>query len=164
MPLTPFHLGPSLLIGLLAFRIFDFPTLLIASVIVDIEPFSVFVFNAPWPMHGFLHTFLGGSIAATCIAIIFYLPRKMAGISGSARHSSFKQIILASFFGVYSHILLDAFLYEELNPFYPFEGNPFFGLFSFQQVYLFCSLTFIAGGALYLGRHYLARSYIEREE
>ena len=38
MPLTPFHLGPGLLFGLLLFRYIDFPTSLIASVIVDVEP------------------------------------------------------------------------------------------------------------------------------
>jgi len=62
MPFTPYHLGPSSWIGLILFKILDFPTLLVASVVIDIEPFCVFVFNAPWPLHGFLHSFLGGSI------------------------------------------------------------------------------------------------------
>jgi len=156
MPFTPFHWGPSSWIGLLLFKIFDFPTLLVASVIVDIEPFCVFVFNAPWPLHGFLHSFLGGSIAAILTAIILYLLRKpikkVMTILKLSQDSSFKKILWTSFFGVYFHLLLDSFLYREMNPFYPLETNPFFGLFSYQQIYLFCSLSFLVGISFYLIR------------
>jgi len=156
MPFTPFHWGPSSWIGILLFKILDFPTLLVASVIVDIESFCVFVFNAPWSLHGFLHSFLGGSIAAILTAIILYFFRKpikkVMAIFKLSQDSSFKKILWTSFFGVYSHLLLDSFLYREMNPFYPFEGNPFLGLFTSQQVYLFCSLSFLVGVSLYLIR------------
>jgi len=156
MPFTPFHWGPSSWIGLLLFKIFDFPTLLIASVIVDFEPFCVFVFNAPWPLHGFLHTFLGGSIVAILTAIILYSLRKpikrVMAVFKLAQDSSFKKILWTSFFGVYFHLLLDSFLYREMNPFYPFEGNPLLGLFSSPQIYLFCSVSFLVGILLYLIR------------
>jgi len=161
MPFTPFHWGPSSWIGLLLFKIFDFPTLLVASVIVDIEPFCVFIFNAPWPLHGFLHSFLGGSIMAILTAIILYLLRKpikkVMAIFRLAQDSSFKKILWTSFFGVYFHLLLDSFLYREMNPFYPLEGNLFFGLFSSQQIYLFCSLSFLVGILFYLIRLVIIR-------
>ena len=156
MPFTPFHWGPSSWIGLLLFKIFDFPTMLVASVIVDIEPFCVFVFNAPWKLHGFLHSFLGGSIVAILTAIILYLLRKpikkIMSVFKLAQDSSFKKILWTSFFGVYSHLLLDSFLYREMNPFYPLKGNPFLGLFTSQQVYLFCGLSFLVGISFYLIR------------
>ena len=156
MPFTPFHLGPSSWIGLFLFKIFDFPTLLIASVIVDIEPFCVFVFNAPWPIHGFLHSFLGGSIVAILTAVILYILKspikKVMAVLKLAQESSFKKILWTSFFGVYFHLLLDAFLYRDMKPFYPFEGNPLLGLFSSQQIYLFCSLSFLVGILFYLIR------------
>ena len=156
MPFTPFHWGPSSWIGLILFKIFDFSTLLVASIIVDIEPFCVFAFNAPWPLHGFLHSFLGGSIAAILTAIILFLLRKpikrVMAILKLSQDSSFKKILWTSFFGVYSHLLLDSFLYREMNPFYPLESNPFFGLFSSQQIYLFCGLSFLVGISFYLIR------------
>lgn len=156
MPFTPFHLGPSSWIGLFLFKIFDFPTLLITSVIVDIEPFCVFVFNAPWPIHGFLHSFLGGSIVAILTAVILYILKspikKVMAVLKLAQESSFKKILWTSFFGVYFHLLLDAFLYRDMKPFYPFEGNPLLGLFSSQQIYLFCSLSFLVGILFYLIR------------
>ena len=75
MPFTPFHWGPGLLIGLSLFSIFDLPALLIASVITDIEPFSVLMLNLSYPLHGFFHSFLGGSIFAGLISITVYTYR-----------------------------------------------------------------------------------------
>lgn len=156
MPFTPFHWGPSSWIGLLLFKIFDFPTLLIASVIVDIEPFCVFVFNAPWHLHGFLHSFLGGSILAFFTAIIFYLLKtqikKVMTVFKLAQTSSFKKILWTSFFGIYFHILLDSFLYTDIKPFYPLGSNPFLEFFSYSQIYLFCGLSFLIGILFYLIR------------
>ena len=154
MPFTPFHWGPSSWIGLLLFKIFDFPTLLIASVIVDVEPFCVFFFNLSYPLHGFFHSFLGGSILSVLTAAILYLLKakiqKIMAIFKLTQDSSFKKIIWTSFFGVYSHILLDSFLYKEMKPLYPLGDNPFFDLFSSQQIYLFCSLSFLVGILFYL--------------
>lgn len=70
MPLTPFHLGPGLLVGLLFFSFIDFPTFLVASVIVDVEPFLVLVFNLDFPLHGFFHSFLGGTLVAFLLSLV----------------------------------------------------------------------------------------------
>jgi membrane-bound metal-dependent hydrolase YbcI (DUF457 family) len=156
MPFTPFHLGPSSWIGLILFKVFDFPALLIASIVVDIEPFCVFVFNAPWPLHGFLHTFLGGSIVAIFTAILLHFSRKsvkkVMAVFKLVQYSSFKKVLWTSFFGVYFHLLLDAFLYRDMKPFYPLEGNPLLGLFSSQHIYFFCSISFLIGLVFYLRR------------
>ncbi len=138
MPLTPYHWGPSFWIGLFLFRIFDFPTLLIASVIIDIEPFCVVVFNASWPLHGFFHSFLGGSILAVFTAVVMHLLRnqlkKITAVFKLAQNSSFKKILWTSFFGVYFHIILDAPLYTDIKPLYPLQTNPLYGIFSSQHI------------------------------
>jgi len=156
MPFTPFHFGPSSWIGLILFKIFDFSTLLISSVIVDIEPFCVLFFNLDYPLHGFFHSFLGGSIVAVLTAMILYYLKdrikKIMAIFKLAQDSSFNKILWTSFFGVYFHLLLDAFLYKDMKPFYPLENNPFLGLFSSQQIYLFCGLSFLVGILFYLVR------------
>lgn len=153
MPFTPFHLGPSSWVGLLLFKIFDFPTLLVASIIVDIEPFCVLFFNLSYPLHGLFHSFLGSSILAILTAGVMYLLRhhikKIMTVFKLGQDSSFKKILWASFFGVYSHILLDSFLYTDMKPLYPLQSNPFYGLFSSQQIYLFCSLSFLIGIWMY---------------
>jgi len=156
MPFTPYHWGPSSWIGLLLFRIFDFSTLLISSVIVDIEPLCVLVFNLNYPLHGFFHSFLGGSVVAILTSIVLYLlkgkVKKIMTVFKLAQDSSFKKILWTSFFGIYFHILLDSPLYGDIRPFYPVKSNPLYGLFSSQQIYLFCSLSFSLGILFYLFR------------
>jgi len=156
MPITPFHWGPSSWVGLLLFRILDFPTFLVASIIVDIEPFYLLLFNLGYPYHRFFHTFLGGSMIAVLTAIILYLLKsyikKIMAIFKLVQDSPFKKILWTSFAGVYFHIFLDSFINMDMKPFYPFEANPFLGVFSALQIYTFCGISFFAGILLYLVR------------
>ena len=158
MPFTPFHLGPALFFGLLLSVAFDLPTLLVASVIPDLEPFYVMYFHVSgYPLHGFFHSYLGSSILALLVVFIIYplrglLSRIMVAFRISQK-TSFKKILFTSFVGVYFHVFLDSFLYEEMMPFYPLQGNPFFDLLSaygsYSVVYGFCSLTALLGIVLY---------------
>jgi len=68
MPFTPFHLGPALFFGLLLFSAVHLPTFMVANVIVDIEPLLVLVFKLDYPLHGFFHSLLGGSIIAVVLS------------------------------------------------------------------------------------------------
>ena len=158
MPFTPFHLGPALFFGLLLSVAFDLPTLLVASVIPDLEPFYVMYFHVSgYPLHGFFHSYLGSSILALLVVFIVYplrglLSRIMVAFR-IPQKSSFKKILFTSFVGVYFHVFLDSFLYEEMMPFYPLQCNPFFDLLSaygsYSVVYGFCSITALLGIVLY---------------
>jgi membrane-bound metal-dependent hydrolase YbcI (DUF457 family) len=156
MPFTPFHLGPSSWIGLILFKFLDFPSFLLASVIVDVEPFAVIFFGLRYPLHGFFHTFVGGSIIAMLAALTMYYlrnnVRKFTNVFHLEQDSSFKKILWTSFLGVYFHILLDAPLYTDIQPFYPIANNPLFGLFSSSQIYFFCSISFLIAIVLYFVR------------
>ncbi|NWG08895.1 MAG: metal-dependent hydrolase [Nitrososphaerales archaeon] len=156
MPFTPFHWGPALLIGMLFFSIFDLPALFVSSVIPDIEGIYVLMSGAPLPLHGFFHSYLGVSILGVLTAIIvFYLYRWLSKIMKLfllEQKSSFKRILYTSLFGVYSHVFLDSFLYGEMRPFYPLDGNPFLGLASTSQIYWFCIVSFLLGLILYAYR------------
>lgn len=160
MPFTPFHFGPALLIGMLLFPIFDLPALLIASVIPDLEPLFILTFHLSLPLHGFFHSYLGASILGILTAIIVYylhgFLRKIMALFMLEQKSSFKRILYTSLFGVYSHIFLDSFLYGEMNPFYPLDGNPFLGLVSINGIYWFCIISFLLGLALYAYRLFVA--------
>ena len=161
MPFTPFHLGPALLFGLALSVAFDLPTLLVASVIPDVEPFYVMYFHvSDYPLHGFFHSYLGSSILALLVVFIFYplrgLLSRIMVVFRIQQKSSFKKILFTSFVGVYFHVFLDSFLYEEMMPFYPFQGNPFFDLLfaygSYRIIYGFCSITALLGIILYFYR------------
>lgn len=156
MPFTPFHLGPALVIGLLLFSLFDLPTLLVSSVIVDIEPFLVLLFKLDYPTHGFFHSHLGGTIMAVAVALTMFAVRKgiqrIMSTFKLQQNSSFTKISFTSLFGVYSHIFLDSPLYQEIKPFYPLDFNPMYRTISASSIYLLCILSFLAGFILYVYR------------
>jgi len=158
VPFTPFHLGPALLFSLALSATFDLFTFLVASVIPDLEPFYVMYFRVSgYPLHGFFHSYLGSSLLIVLVAAIVYPLRSLVNRIMMAfrvsQKSSFKKILFTSFVGVYSHVFLDSFLYEEMMPLYPLQGNPFINILfpygSYSLVYGFCSVTVLLGIVLY---------------
>ncbi|MFW9834348.1 MAG: hypothetical protein ACFFEK_10160 [Candidatus Thorarchaeota archaeon] len=156
MPFTPYHFGPALLIGALLFPFIDIATVMIASVILDLEPLAVILFDLPLPLHAFFHTYLGATLVAIVLSLCIYPLRKylneFVGFFGLKQQSTFRHILPASFIGTYSHVLLDSFLYSEMNPLYPFLGNPFLGVLSFGFVYNLCVVLGVIGFFVYLLR------------
>jgi len=49
MPFTAYHLGPGLFVGLLFLGFIDFPTFIVANVIVDGDPFLVLTLSMNYP-------------------------------------------------------------------------------------------------------------------
>lgn len=161
MPFTPFHLGPALLFGLALSMAFDLPTLLMASVIPDVEPFMVLYFNIHgYPLHGFFHSYLGSTFLAVTLAVFVYLFRgpisKIVRIFRMSQKPVFKKIIFTSFASAYTHVLLDSFLYGEMEPFYPLPGNFFVNLISasetYSVIYGFCGITALLGIVTYVNK------------
>jgi len=158
VPFTPFHLGPGLLFGLLFLSYVDLPTFLVASVVIDIEPFLVLSLNLDYAVHGYLHTFLGGTLIAVLLAFAMsrmrgtFLP--LMSFLKLEQRTSFRGIVLASVFGIYLHILLDSPLYSDIRPFYPIEFNPLLGhgMFVGFEIYTFCILSFLGGAVVYAAR------------
>ena len=156
MPFTPYHFGPALLLGILLFPFIDLTTVMIASVIIDLEPLAVLFLNLPLPLHGFFHSYLGASIAALVLSGFIYPFRKqlnkIVSLFGLYQNSSFRHIIAASLVGTYSHVFLDSLLYVEMNPFFPLLGNPFVDLFLNGAVYTFCVIAGLVGISAYVLR------------
>ena len=158
MPFTPFHFGPGLLISLTFLSFIDIPTFLIASVIVDIEPFLVLVFDLNYPLHGFFHSFLGGFIVAVLLSMVMSKIRRyftpLLTFFKIEQSISFKKILFSSICAIFLHILLDSPIYSDIRPFFPFEINPFYQS-SFVPgliVYLICAWCFIGTIFVYLIR------------
>ena len=162
MPFTPFHLGPGFLMGLLLFRYLDLPTVLVASVILDVEPALVLFRSMDAPLHGVFHSFLGGALAAVLlIAVMHPLRPHLAPLFSLLRmeqRPSLRTITLASVAGIYLHLLLDAVMHHDLQPFYPFALNPFFsnGTLLGVDVTTVCVWCFFGGLVLYALRGPLA--------
>ncbi|MBC7126612.1 MAG: hydrolase [Candidatus Methanosuratincola petrocarbonis] len=153
MPFTPFHLGPGLLIGMLFLKYLDLPALLVACVILDVEPLLVILTGTDYPLHGFFHTFLGGSAAAVVLSFAMH---KMSGYAGRIARAfgisqapTFRTVSAASFLGIYLHILLDAPLYPDIKPFFPIGTNPLFFPQASGAIYASCAVAFLLGVAAY---------------
>ncbi len=156
MPFTPYHFGPGLFIGLLFLNFIDFPTFLIASVIIDIEPFFVLIFNLNYPLHGFFHSFLGGTIIALILTVImtkiraYFTP--LMRFFKIEQEISFKKILFASLLGIYIHILLDSPIYTDIRPIFPLDFNPFFRLYGLSGLLVerICIWCLLAGLIVYI--------------
>ncbi len=161
MPVTPFHLGPALLLGLIFFKYLDFPTFLIANVVVDIEPMVVILLNLDQTLHGFFHSFLGGSIVALILTLVmvkirdsFYSLLKFFRLR---QESSFKRILIASLLGIYIHILLDSRVHLDIRPFYPPDSNPFLSrsILIGLEIDMICIWCFIGAAIVYVIKLFL---------
>ena len=153
MPFTPFHLGPGLLIGLIFKQWINIPAILIASIIVDVRA-TYCLFTGCYPLHGPLHTFLGALILSSLVIFSIYLFRdRLKSISiffKIKQDYSFQSIVIGSVIGVWLHVILDAFLYPEMLPFWPVPGNFFIGIFGNIEIYGFCIMGFVISGMVYL--------------
>jgi membrane-bound metal-dependent hydrolase YbcI (DUF457 family) len=168
MPFTPLHLGPALFFGMVLLRYIDLPTFLVANVIVDVEPFLILtlglhrVDSLGLPLHGLLHTFLGGTFVALFLAFVMTRMGKFTSslmrLIGMEQEHSARSIYAAALSGVYLHILLDSRLYTDIRPFYPFSFNPFLGgMAAAFGAWWFCVVTGLIGVALLVFRLVRAR-------
>jgi hypothetical protein len=156
LPFTPFHFGPVLLAGVILFPFFDIAAIMISSVILDVEPLLIIIFDLGGPLHGIFHTYLLATVVAFIVSIVLWLLRNpissVVSIFGIKQEPKKHRILLASIFGTYSHVFMDSFLYPEMNPFFPLLGNPFLGLIASSLIYQFCTICGIIGIIIYLGR------------
>ncbi len=159
MPFTPFHCGPVLLIGLYFFEFLDLPSLLVASVVPDMEGLYIVVLRPHMTHHGPIHTYIVASIMGIIVAVAMYSLERLTGkaierIGLQVSHKT--KTLYSSLIGAYSHIFLDSFLYPEMNPLYPFLGNPFVEVASepvrYMAVYGLCTISFLVSLIVYFRR------------
>jgi len=156
MPFTPYHFGPALLIGVIFFPFISVGAIMVSSVIVDLEPFTIIIYRTGMPLHGFFHTYLGASLAALATAGVWWVLRnplnEFLSLFRVQQDASFKKILFTCVLGTCSHVFLDSFLYAEMNPFFPILGNPFLGMLSGSLIYDFCTACLVIGGLAYFFR------------
>lgn len=152
MPFTLFHLGPGFFFGTLLNKWVNLPAILVGSIIVDVRA-AYCLFTGVCPLHGPLHTFLGATILSLIVAVGIYSSRdwleNASGLFKIRQNYSTKSIIIGAVLGTWTHVLLDAFLYSDIAPFWPKFGNPLVGVIGIGAIYGFCVIGFVIGGAIY---------------
>ncbi|MCW4051252.1 MAG: hypothetical protein NWE89_16125 [Candidatus Bathyarchaeota archaeon] len=154
MPFTPLHLGPGLLVALVLYPLLDLPTLLLATIILDIEPLLVLLLNLPQPLHGPYHSLTVSTMPALAIAIVMYFARRytepyMERIRLPQKTHA-KHYVAGALVGVWLHVLMDAVLYPEMTLIYPFQWNPLLGLISPDLMIRFSLISFPLAIIVYL--------------
>lgn len=154
MPFTPYHFGPHGCVGLAFQRYFDVPIFLLANVAVDLEPLIVMKFRLDYPLHGYCHTFLFGAVVGISLALIAFPFRNaikvIMNIIRLPYSTTLAKIVLSGLLGVWLHVLFDATLYRDIQPFFPWETNPLRGIVSNSTLYRFCAICFVPAILLYI--------------
>lgn len=154
MPITPLHFGPSAFVSLPLSRYLDVPIFILASVMIDLEPLMVMVFDLNYPLHGFIHSYLiGGLIGLLWGLIGFYSfgilnwGMRVVKLSYS---KNFKRALISGLLGAWFHIFLDSFLYLDIKPFFPLDIKPLFLAVNPSVIYSACLISFIPAIIIYL--------------
>jgi membrane-bound metal-dependent hydrolase YbcI (DUF457 family) len=157
MPITPFHGGLGLLCKPALGRRFSFTIFVATQVVIDLES-GYFLLTRQYPVHRFLHTFVGASLACLFVAVVLRRPcqallravpddvwprwlERSVEISGPTA-------LRSAFVGMLGHVVPDAIMHADARPFAPFsDGNPFLRLMDVGDLHL----AFVAIGALGVG-------------
>ncbi|QEE15813.1 metal-dependent hydrolase [Promethearchaeum syntrophicum] len=157
MPFSPFHFGHALPFCFLDYKNkrIDIISCLIGSIIVDIHAIIIFFFNLNQPLHGPVHSFLIATILGVITGIFVHITQnfwnKITRIFKWEQKTSLISKIFWAILMSYLHIFLDAFLYPEMNFWWPFlNGNPFYGILSSPTVYSICTIGIFLGIFEYL--------------
>lgn len=153
MPNTILHFGPNSYIAFLWRKYIDYPAFIIINVFINFESYLVILFRFKYPIHGYLHTFLISSLVGALVAALLYslrsILRKGMRFLRLGYETDFRKILISSLFGAWLHILLDAPVYAEMQPFFPIKGNPWYLGINEALSNIFCAVFFIPAFILY---------------
>ena len=157
MPFTLLHMGPAALIKSAGGSRFSFVVFGVTQVFIDLESGYNFL-QGNWPMHNFLHTLLGATLAAAVCTLTgkpigeWLLRVWNARLSPAQKRwlgveSEISWLAAASgaTLGGYSHIVLDGIMHSDLRPGAPWsDANPLLHWVSISNLHWIC----IASGVL----------------
>ena len=158
MPFTPFHMGPAMALKALAGPRLSLISFGVAQVAMDIEPL-VHMVRGDHVLHGFTHTYLGAT-AVGLVALPIARPitvwlsglwdRELRAANLSWLVESLPRlwspIIVGTFVGTYSHVLLDSIMHADMSPLAPFQqGNALLNSLSYGGVHILCVASGVLG-------------------
>ena len=165
MPFTPFHFGPHTCVALPLQRYIDVPIFVGANVAIDIEPLLVMLWAFDYPLHGYCHTFLFGSLVGLLLGLIAFPFRKRIGkVMSQLRlpySTNLLKMAISGILGAWMHIFFDMPLYQDIKPFYPLSANPLYDTVSAKTVYGTCAFLFLPALVIYLYMVFIRRTRTE---
>lgn len=148
MPFTPFHMGPLLGVKLLGGRHVSLTVLGLSQVLIDVEVLVRMKLGSRH-LHGISNTLTGAVlIGAVTMAIGPLFVRLAHGALNAvvpaeslrlAPRISWRTAAISAFVGTVSHILLDAIMHADAEPFAPLtSANPLLRLVSVRRLHGLC--------------------------
>jgi len=146
MPFTPYHAGPGILFKGLLNKRFSLVMFLAAQFFIDLEALY-YILKDSEPYHRFFHSFIGTIVLSVFLFFIVYKFINMRirkedndKIKPISKTAALSGIIL----GVYSHFILDAFLYPEMKAYHIIK-NIFPHQIVTYQIESLCIITGLSG-------------------
>jgi hypothetical protein len=157
MPFTPFHMGPGLLLKAVMQGSFSLMVFGWAQIVMDIQPLIVMI-TGEGHLHGFTHTLIGATLLGAVSALTGkYLAELGLRLLDLQRFIPIRWpiAIISAYVGTYSHVMLDAIMHADLQPFAPSSlYNPLLGTLSVATLHKLCVYSGLVGGALYFAVTY----------
>ena len=150
MPVTPFHLGPGLLLKGAAPRSVSMAAFTVANVVIDLES-VVNIVAGRYPIHATLHTLpVALAVGLASGAATALLARRMRRTSPALR---LRPCLVGGVFGGLGQTLLAAVMHADLLPFRPFtDANPLLGAVPLDGLHLACVVAGVVGAAVWAWR------------
>lgn len=166
MPVTLFHMGPAVVAKAAARRYVSLRIFALVQIAIDLESAGHLLRQA-YPIHRHLHTLVGASVIGFLAAVVgrhalnAWNPsarRLVGGITGMPAWvvAELQPITrFAAFFGgivgAMSHVVLDAVIHPDVQPFWPWSAwNPFPTGGSFNVMHYACGGLGILGSFAWL--------------
>ncbi len=163
MPVTPFHGGAGLLAkGLLGRRV-SFTAFCVSQVVIDVES-GYHLVRGDWPVHTFLHTLFGATLACSAVAFAgLWLGRRLSpapedtsSLLGWVKAdvkalSSLPTAVATLVLATLGHVVPDAIMHADVRPFAPIaEENPLLGRISLADLHWGLVFAGVVGALLVL--------------
>ena len=146
MPVTPFHFGPGALVSVALPRHVSFIAFCAVNVLIDVESLRNMITQQP-RIHTFFHTYLGATIAAAAVVVLFFPARWLAlRVSDNAllrrRAAGVTAVVTGALLGAWSHVLLDSIMHADITPFAPLtQANPLYRSISLTALHVGCVVS-----------------------
>ena len=158
MPVTPFHMGPAVIVKAVLREKFSLTIFGFSQILIDLQPLLV-LFGADFELHGISHTLIGASVIAAVAALSgkplceFFLRwwnRHLSAPNSQLLYVnetiSWWVVISSALIGTYSHLLRDSIMHTEVIPFYPLHtNNSLWGLVSVDKLHIYCVIAGVIG-------------------
>ena len=152
MPFTPYHLGPGIAVKAVLQKKFSLLVFAWAQIVMDLQPLAV-ILTGEGRLHGITHTFMGAVVLGGAAAVSGkYLSEWVLSWRKQRPRAtlSWGTVLLSAGLGTFSHVLLDALIYSDMAPFWPFlPENPLrFGVSSWEMTQ-FCVVSGVLGALVW---------------